>query len=276
MEITSEQEILVTEAFQPFLTNQPPIYRIDLIEEDNLDAIPQDVIYHGDCFEVRSAFPEIRSFFNYASDNRTYAAGRYDWDKKCVCIEYLKEGLQYLNETGNVFYHIGMEAMLLQEGRMILHSCLVNTKSGAILFSGNSGIGKSTQGNLWCTYENGRVINGDRSIIYKRDSKWVASGSPYAGSSRVYVNEAVPIRAIVMLGQDKTCSIRRLNASEAFRSVYRQTTMNDWNMQFVNKVCDFLNELVSELPVYELRCTPDRDAVDLLKDTLEKEKPHEQ
>ena len=87
---------------------------------------------------------------------------------------------------------------------------------------------------------------------------------------RVDVDERTEIRTIVMLEQAENCSIRRLDKAEAFRRIYAQTTLENWNAKSVGHVCDLVEELVSEMPVYELACTPDRKAVDILKNMLTK------
>ena len=51
-------------------------------------------------------------------------------------------------------------------GQLVLHSSYVLTQSGAaVLFSGPSGIGKSTQAALWQQYAGADVINGDRTLL---------------------------------------------------------------------------------------------------------------
>ena len=142
---------------------------------------------------------------------------------------------------------------------------------GGILFSGASGIGKSTQGELWCNYENAKLINGDRPVLYKNKSTWIAYGSPYAGSSKCHLNEYTEIRAIVMLAQAERCAIRLLAPVEAFTNVFAQTTVGAWNPENVRIACALTEQLISDIPVYELECTPDRNAVDLLKETLVEE-----
>ena len=47
-----------------------------------------------------------------------------------------------------------------------------------------------------------------------------------------------------------------------------QSTAESWNSKSIEKICDLTEELISDIPVYELSCTPDRNAVDLLKKTL--------
>ena len=103
---------------------------------------------------------------------------------------------------------------------MILHASFVSTRYGGLLFSGVSGIGKSTQADLWQRYEGAELLNGDRTVLRRMDGVWTAFGSPYAGSSNCFVNESRPVRAIVLLSQGSACSLRRLSPAAAFRGLY--------------------------------------------------------
>lgn len=89
------------------------------------------------------------------------------------------------SETHNCFSHIGFEELLIGRDRLTLHASLVDSPYGGLLFSGVSGVGKSTQGDLWERFADASLINGDRPILRKTSDGWMASGSPYAGSSGV-------------------------------------------------------------------------------------------
>ena len=72
----------------------------------------------------------------------------------------------------------------------------------------------------------------------------------------------------MILEQAKTCSIRQLRGIEAFQKIYAQLTISNWNNEMVDKACCLVEQLIKDIPIYQLSCTPDKDAVDLLKSTL--------
>lgn len=227
---------------------------------------------------------ELVRVFREERDKRpAYAIQFCDWERREIMVFYLRDGIRNINHIGGAFFHVAWEDILLRERRLILHACCVETEFGGILFSGNSGIGKSTQGELWCRYEGAKLINGDRPILYRQSemaqepgetnilSKWFASGSPYAGSSRCHINQKTKVRAIVMLKQAKECTLRRLEQAEAFQKIFAQMTISSLNTEYTVLACDLAEQLVKETTVYELSCTPDYAAVEILKDTLSKE-----
>lgn len=260
--------------FLPFLAAEgSPDYRASFRRVAHLPPIPDSVLYEGLCYRVH---PDgkggyLRSFFDPPRDMTPYAVAVYDYCRGIIQVDYLEKGAHCVSEMNNSFFHLGLEAMLIYRERLCLHAACVDTELGGILFSGPSGIGKSTQAELWCTYRGAHQINGDRPILSKGHDGWLAWGSPYAGSSRCHVNESCPVTAIVMLRQAKECSLRRLNRAEAFRSIWSGLTMNSWDERFVEAATDLTIELIGKVPVLEFSCTPDEQAVDYLEQGLRKE-----
>lgn len=269
----TEHLLQISEPFQPFLISAVKnSWEIRFAPVASLPDFPNRTVYmHPEyvvCLENNHI--SVRCYLDKLDGGKPYAVSRIDPIARKVQIFYLPEKKKYFNEWSNSFFHIGWEQILVHEQRFVLHASCVQTPLGGILFSGVSGIGKSTQADLWCRYANGRLLNGDRPIIGRENNSWKAYGSPYAGSSKCYIKESCAIRAIVMLQQSSSCHIRKLNGSEAFRQIFSGTTVNSWDTEFVEQICNLETELINKIPVYELCCTPERDAVQLLWNTLER------
>lgn len=159
------------------------------------------------------------------------------------------------------------ELLLMWHNAFLLHSSVVILNGKAVLFSGPSGIGKSTQAMLWAQHLNADIINGDRCVVTKKDEVFYGGGSPWSGTSGIFKSEQAPIAGILLLSKSNENSITGLK-SEAFAPLYSQTTVNSWDREFVDKVSDFYSELLSKVSVYELKCRPDKDAVMLAYNTL--------
>ena len=269
--LESDRTLEVTEEFAPFLDETSPSqYRAVFHRVEELPAIPEDVVMEDSCHRVhpdgRGGFQ--RSFFDPPRDLSAYSLATYDYAGGLIDVPYLEKGSLCVSEMSNSFYHLGLEGIMIREDRLCFHAACVSTEHGGLLFAGPSGIGKSTQAQLWCDHRNGRLINGDRPILSLEKGAAVAWGSPYAGSSRCYRQENCPVCAVVLLRQAKACTIRRLKIAEAVRRVYAGLNVHSWDMFFVNKALDLTMELVSRVPVYELSCTPDEDAVKTLENAL--------
>lgn len=267
LQLESDQKIEGDPEFSGFETDRDPVYIIYFRKVSSLSSVRGTPVVKRLGISIYKDNPYCEFRFE-GLDHEPYAVSRRKSTDRRITVEYLETGSENICHSRGAFFHIGWEEMLLRNNRLILHACCVASPVGGILFSGRSGIGKSTQGGLWCRYEQAKVINEDRPILYKQDGKWIACGSPYAGSSRYHVNEHTQVRAIVMLEQAQTCEIRRLCRPEAFRRIYAQTTGENWNPESVQYLCNLAEQLILDVPVYELACTPDKEAVDTLREVL--------
>ena len=171
----------------------------------------------------------------------------------------------------NIWNYLAFEDVLINHQAFILHSSFISWQNNGILFTAPSGTGKSTQADLWKKYEDADIYNGDRTIIRKIDGKYYGFGSPYAGSSGIYRNESAPIKAIVVIEQGPDNVIRRLHGREAFLPLFRETLMNTWNKEYMEKMTDLLMDAACQIPIYHLSCRPDQDAINTVKNEILKE-----
>lgn len=262
-------------SFLPFVTEaEKPDYTAVFRETDALPAFSDTVIHEDECYRVhpdgRGGY--VRSFFDAPRDYTPYAVARYDHVHGRIQIDCLPKGAHCVSEIHNSFFHLGFEAMLIHRHRLCFHAACVDTPLGGLLFSGPSGIGKSTQAALWQQYRGARQINGDRPILSKAEDGWLAWGSPYAGSSKCHINENCAVSAIIMLRQAKTCSLERLSMPEAFRAVWSGLTVHSWDKVLVEKAVDLTMDLITNVPMYAFDCTPDEEAVRYLERELGKER----
>ena len=162
-----------------------------------------------------------------------------------------------------------LERHVLPLDELVLHCAYLRYEGEAILFSAPSETGKSTQANLWERYRKGsRTINGDKSLLYQENGRWMAHGWPVCGTSEVCHNLSTPIRAIVMLRQDKINHAERLSPMQAFSLIYPQITANRWNKTALQKTMDLIEALITQVPVWHLDCTISEEAVDVLYQAL--------
>lgn len=260
--------------FIPFIKKvKDPDYQVVFREVEKLPVISDTVLHEDCCYRVH---PDgnggfYRSFFDAPRDLTPYAVADYKYSEGKIQIDCLHKGANCVSELHNSFFHIGFEAMLLHKQRICIHAACVDTSLGGILFSGPSGIGKSTQAELWCRYEDARLINGDRPILSKDESEWLAWGSPYAGSSKCHINEKCKVKAIIILEQSEECNLRRMTPVEAFRAIWSGLTVHNWDRWSVEEACNLTMELIKTVPVFKFQCTPDVRAVEFLKQELRKE-----
>lgn len=183
-----------------------------------------------------------------------------------LSVELLRE-LPFQTEKV-LLSNLEMERVLHRRGQTVLHASWVMHKEMALLFSGNSGVGKSTQAELWHRFRGTRIINGDKVGIAFPAGCVTAVGMPFAGSSTYYEDASAPVRAIVMLEHAPFDAIRLLSKQEAVRLLARQMPCQRWCASDVTAVLDYAARIAAQVPVYLLRCTKEESAVALLERTL--------
>lgn len=160
------------------------------------------------------------------------------------------------------------EHLVLQQGGVVFHCSYVSYNGRAILFTAPSGTGKSTQAELWRELRSAGIINGDRAVIRSTEAGIAACGIPFAGSSEYCHNETLPIIAIVYLAQAPQTTIRPLGGYEAFRCIWEGCSINTWDKGDITRAADLVQQIVEEIPVYYLPCTPDESAVQAVEEVL--------
>lgn len=274
LKIETEQKIKDTDVFSPFVVDELlPDYKVFFQQVPKLSLVLTEKIYEDRCYSVHSTENTgyVKCFYEKYGDSVPYAVAEYDETKTTLCINYLEQGRKYLCEFHNVFFHLDFEKLLINKNRFYLHASCVETLCGGILFSGPSGIGKSTQAALWEKYRDAKQINGDRPILQKDGQKWKAWGSPYAGSSKCHKNCCCSVSTIIVLQQGEKCRLRRMPLLESFQMIWRGVTVHSWDKEFAENVCDLTMQLVKDVPVFEFVCTADEYAVEYLEQELRKE-----
>ncbi len=149
-----------------------------------------------------------------------------------------------------------------------LHSSLIDYKGKGILFLGPSGIGKTTQAELWNKYRDALIINGDIVFVQETEENFLGWGTPWHGSSPYCENTSVPVHAMIVLKQESENSIRELTGFEKVTAVSNNVFYPQWLENGMELCLETLDHLLSAIPVYELSCRPDEEAVRLTEETL--------
>ncbi len=155
-----------------------------------------------------------------------------------------------------------------------VHSSVIVYDGKAILFLGESGTGKSTHTKLWVkNIPEAFLLNDDSPVLTVKDGSPYIYGSPWSGKGECYVNSGYPVTAIVRIKQSKENRVEVLSKSGAFCALYpsfppaflRDTLFEDY-------ICEFISLVLTTVPVYILHCLPDKEAANLVLDTVYKSK----
>lgn len=146
-------------------------------------------------------------------------------------------------------------------GTMLIHSSALIYDGGAYLFSGDSGVGKSTHTRLWLKAFGDKVhiMNDDKPVVKLLDDKAVACGTPFDGGSGIALNENYPLKAIIFVERGEKNSVRIPTSREIIQKLYFQTA-HMVNRETAEKMLTNIERILSLTQFYVLTCNMDISA----------------
>ena len=191
-------------------------------------------------------------------------------DDKNINVYFLK-AIQAELKIDTIFLScLSLERHFAERGCYILHCAFLAYKGQAILFSGPSGIGKSTHADLWCkNIPNCHIVNGDRCLIcLNKDGTYEACGWPVCGSSGICFKEHYPLKAIVFMEQSFINHVVGESLMNYYKRLTAQITINHWNVEATGKALDWMLKLVQTIKITTYTCNMNSDAPVILHDYL--------
>jgi hypothetical protein len=164
-----------------------------------------------------------------------------------------------------------LSALLLERGTLTMHASYICRGGEGILFSGPSGVGKSTQAALWHKYRGTQVVNGDRVLITPGKDGTMVASHYLSGTSGVCSNVTSPLKAIVLLEQAEENAIRPTSAWQILRLLMGQIDYPVSDREQLIKVSGLVERMLRKTIVCRYGCKIDEDAVDTLEKYLYEE-----
>ncbi len=185
-----------------------------------------------------------------------------------VDIEHLggaNKGIRAFSMIGEAFKYVA-----LKNNGFVFHSSTIEYNNKGILFSADSGTGKSTHTQQWLKYYpyETRLINDDTPFIRIINGKVKVFGTPWAGKSDLNMNVMVPLDTIVFLERGLECSIESLEFKTAFDKFVRQSFILPFTDLFM-KYLSLAEKVLKSTRIALLRCNISKKAVDTVKNYLE-------
>lgn len=242
-------------AIKPYSVEKPPFPPADTLELVSWDIVNrlyvgQDKLYK--CIAMQSNDTREMWFEQQIGS----------WNRAII---YIPDNWLDFIGFGNAF---SFEKTLLPFGCLMLHCALIEYDGYGIAFSAPSQTGKSTQAGLWEKHKGARILNGDRAILRNVNHEIFAFGSPYAGSSNLFIKRKVPLRAIIMLEQAKENIIRPIPQGEGLGLFIEQSAIPLWQPELFEMGLKTLEAIIVGVPMYRLSCLPDEGAVESVFECL--------
>ncbi len=202
----------------------------------------------------------------YGLKNQDEIICRFDitnnWSR--ISVQYLKSILGIENAVVKALGHILLRNLLTLNHGILIHASAVEWNGIGLVFSAPSGTGKSTHTKLWETYFGARVINDDAPALKLENNKILVYGTPWSGTHEKHLNAKAPLAAIVVLEQNPKNEIRKLTISEITAHLLPRFLLPYYDNCLMGKAMDIYERIVVSVPIYLLKCRPDREAAEMV------------
>ena len=164
----------------------------------------------------------------------------------------------------NIFHAIRLFFLFVAQKheKFAIHSASILYKEKAWLFSGHSGMGKSTHTQMWHDLLQTPYLNGDLNLLGMESGKIIVYGIPWCGTSGIYTTTNHELGGIVLLGRDPEKDfLQELSPSEKVIRIMQRMISPSWKERFFSMNLDFAEKIAGQVPILHLLCTRNPSAV---------------
>ncbi len=242
------------EKYQDFYSTESltPIQKINICDFNDLCGFSYGVEY----FTHKS-----NRFFRNRENPTSMMFANYNWTNIDICRGNNGEYSDELVVTA-------VYSRLCSLNTLLLHASYIDYKGNGIVFTGPSGVGKTTQAEIWKKYRNATIVNGDKVFVRLVDDKFFAYGSPWKGSSEYGLNCKSELKGIVVLLQSDKNNIREINSIEAMQMFFPHVFLPRWDEDCMHHLLNSFNLLLEKTTIWLLECNLEEEAVKITEKAI--------
>ena len=141
------------------------------------------------------------------------------------------------------------------------HCSAISVDNQAVMFTAQSGTGKSTHRNLWLKNFGDRVtvINDDKPIIRKVNGIFYVYGTPWQGKENLGEDIRVPAKALCFLSRAEENSIGPIDTISVVSKMMNQV-LRPRQPELMEKLLDLIDGFLAQVDCYDLRVNMNDDA----------------
>jgi len=262
--------IALEEGYIPFI-NDTPSDKCDVIIK-SVAGISSELLIPGKViFEAKNESQLFFSISQYAND---YKFSIYSQEKpdEIQQIAILKKDLSswtvYSANTVQpvypLLYPLGalvLYYLTVKYDAVMIHASGVFDGNKGRIFTGFSGVGKSTMAGLWMNKGN-LIVNDDRLIIRKEKDGYFMHNTPMFYRDQP---KKTRLHSINLIRHAKENSIHQISGAQAVSKVMAFCIQHSYNASVLEHHLDFISGLCNHIKVFEVGFTPDEKIIDFIK-----------
>jgi len=265
----------LNDRYRTFLTSQDhPQYTVNLRwmkYSQPMTETPELIFDPGEIWKMYQKGSTYYASFDYKGANLPFQESNIlitnpEWNQMTLIERITGPDWISLLNTG-VGELILRTAILFVRG-LVFHASGLDDNGSGIVFIGHSGAGKSTQVAMWQKESGVIALNDDRIAIVPSKSGLRCYGTPWGGSLNIAKNHSAPLKAIIILEQASTNQITRFPLAPLPSWMMARTFLPYWDKNLMVVAMKNLELILSKVPVYLLRCRPEKAVIPLVRSIL--------
>lgn len=240
------------------------------LSENNPDIVVYvDIVLHSEEIQVPTSLCESKEVhgnsFNYHAG---LISGQLDLQNKKCAIQVKRVLLG--NPTVRIFeqfFHQLYFTLLENKygsgnyNSMMVHSCGVLKNGRGYVFTGPSGIGKSTIARLSTDYD---VLNDEMCFITDSNGRCLIKSTPFNGFFEQKKNMSGVLNCIFFLKQDKKNYIKKIKLSDCIVDLAREivppiSLLHADKKSPLSMMIDMAAKILAKVPFYEFHFLPEKN-----------------
>ncbi|MGC2064324.1 MAG: hypothetical protein WA610_15240 [Thermodesulfovibrionales bacterium] len=158
--------------------------------------------------------------------------------------------------------------LMARRNGILIHAAGMGLSGKGLLFPGRSGAGKSTLSRLFLGHRHIEMLSDDRIALRKINDTFRIFGTPWAGDAGIAENKNFPFSGMFFIRHGSDNTLRELNPEETLKRLMPVISVPWYDKSVISGMLTFCEELISNVPAYELYFRPEKEVVPFLENFL--------
>ncbi|MGH7181946.1 MAG: hypothetical protein ACREJN_08220, partial [Nitrospiraceae bacterium] len=258
-------------AFLDLSGHQPDI-EITVIIVEELPNLSHGSLHFDACHGLWRLYDTAGGLLLESLDTRTHQpcaraliAENYSKVRVWTCGELSDSVLGWVPmKIINPIVEVCLLTRVAREGGLLLHSAGILSPSGGYIFTGASGVGKSTLSGFFAE-RGASVLSDERTIIRGNGGDFVMHGTPWIGSGAYAKNEAGLLTELFCISHGNVHQIKHMAPGAVLAWVFPQCFLPHWDRAAMESTLEFLDDVILRVPCRSLAFAKDPSVVEYIQ-----------